>query len=116
MTCEKCELKTKAPQEKWYQRTWRPMAAFVYLIICIFDFIIMPTYLEVNAKNFDMPAYVELVRTLESDAVQSKMLTAVPTQRERWEPITLGGAGTFHLAFGAVLGVSAYTRNKEKQL
>ena len=31
-----------------------------------------------------------------------------------WDPLTLKGAGMFHLSFGAILGVSAYTRGQEK--
>jgi hypothetical protein len=31
-----------------------------------------------------------------------------------WDPLTLKGAGLFHLAFGAILGVSAFTRGQEK--
>jgi hypothetical protein len=33
---------------------------------------------------------------------------------QQWDPITLGGAGLFHVAMGAVLGIAAYGRTKEK--
>jgi hypothetical protein len=32
----------------------------------------------------------------------------------QWNPLTLQGAGLFHLAMGAVLGIAAYGRTKEK--
>ena len=32
----------------------------------------------------------------------------------QWNPLTLQGAGLFHLAMGAILGVAAYGRSKEK--
>jgi hypothetical protein len=32
----------------------------------------------------------------------------------QWQPLTLQGAGLFHIAMGAVLGVAAYGRTKEK--
>jgi hypothetical protein len=32
----------------------------------------------------------------------------------QWNPITLQGAGLFHLAMGAVLGIAAYGRTQEK--
>jgi hypothetical protein len=32
----------------------------------------------------------------------------------QWQPLTLQGAGLFHLAMGAVLGIAAYGRTKEK--
>lgn len=33
---------------------------------------------------------------------------------QQWDPITLGGGGLFHVAMGAVLGITAYGRTKEK--
>jgi hypothetical protein len=32
----------------------------------------------------------------------------------QWLPITLGGGGLFHVAMGAVLGVTAWSRGQEK--
>jgi hypothetical protein len=32
----------------------------------------------------------------------------------QWQPITLQGAGLFHIAMGAVLGIAAYGRTQEK--
>jgi hypothetical protein len=32
----------------------------------------------------------------------------------QWQPLTLQGAGLFHVAMGAVLGIAAYGRTKEK--
>jgi hypothetical protein len=32
----------------------------------------------------------------------------------QWQPITLQGAGLFHISMGAVLGIAAYGRTKEK--
>ena len=34
--------------------------------------------------------------------------------RTQWQPITLQGAGLFHIAMGAVLGIAAYGRTQEK--
>jgi hypothetical protein len=31
-----------------------------------------------------------------------------------WQPLTLQGGGLIHIAFGAILGISAYTRGQEK--
>jgi hypothetical protein len=31
-----------------------------------------------------------------------------------WEPLTLQGAGLFHVAMGAILGVTAWSRGREK--
>jgi hypothetical protein len=32
----------------------------------------------------------------------------------QWQPLTLQGAGLYHIAMGAVLGIAAYGRTKEK--
>ena len=32
----------------------------------------------------------------------------------QWQPLTLQGAGLFHMAMGAVMGVAAYGRTQEK--
>jgi len=32
----------------------------------------------------------------------------------QWQPLTLQGAGLFHLAMGAVLGIAAFGRTQEK--
>jgi hypothetical protein len=34
--------------------------------------------------------------------------------RTQWSPITLQGAGLFHMAMGAILGIAAYGRTQEK--
>lgn len=74
--------------EHWIAKYWRPAAAWVYLVINIFDFIIAPL---VNIYYFGPSGkYIQ------------------------WIPLTLMGAGTFHLAFGAILGVSAWSRGQEK--
>jgi hypothetical protein len=31
-----------------------------------------------------------------------------------WVPLTLQGGGMYHIAMGAILGISAFTRGKEK--
>jgi hypothetical protein len=70
------------------QCTWRPMLAHVYMAICIFDFVIMPILQNYLNAKFGTVHY--------------------------HSPLTLKEAGMFHLAFGAILGASAWTRGKEK--
>lgn len=80
-------------KEDWMQKKWRPMMAVMYMMVCVFDFILFPImftgvqFWEVEAAN---------------DAFR------------QWNPITLGGGGLFHVAMGAVLGVSAWSRGQEK--
>jgi len=69
---------------------WRPMMAFIYMITCLCDFVIFPVLWSV-------------LQALTHGNVTSQ-----------WQPLTLQGAGLYHLAMGAVLGVAAYGRTKEK--
>lgn len=71
-------------------RKWRPMMAFVYMATCIADFIIFPILWS-------------LLQAYSNGQVTSQ-----------WQPLTLQGAGFFHIAMGAVLGIAAYGRTKEK--
>ena len=64
---------------------------WLYMGICAFDFVIFPIL-----WNLAQATYLK---------------TIVFTQ---WSPLTLQGAGFFHIAMGAVLGLSAYGRSQEK--
>lgn len=103
-------------QEKTYKKLWRPLAAYIYLAICVLDFAIMPFYIEED--NLKSNLSVELAKIENFDnyesPVQVKIVEELTTIRE-WEPLTLQGNGFFHLAFMAILGVAAYTRGNEKK-
>jgi hypothetical protein len=79
------------PQEDWMQKKWRPAMGWTYMAVCLFDFIVAPILWS-------------LVQVIGAGKVDMQ-----------WHPLTLEGAGLFHLAMGAVLGISAYGRSKEKQ-
>lgn len=80
-------------EEDWMQRKWRPMMAIMYMVVCIFDFIIFPIGFTV---------------------VQFWEVEAANDAFRQWQPLTLIGAGLFHMAMGAVLGISAWSRGQEK--
>ena len=67
------------------------MMAVVYMAIILFDFIIFPIFWSI-------------VQVYGSTGVVSL----------QWSPLTLLSGGVFHAAMGAVLGVAAWTRGKEK--
>ena len=81
---------TKRKIDNWMQKYWRPMMSLVYIAIIIFDFIVAPVFWSI------MQVYAS-----GSIALQ-------------WAPLTLQSGGIFHAAMGAVLGISAFTRGKEK--
>ena len=75
---------------KWMQNLWRPAMGWMYMLTCMTDFVIFPILWSL---------------------LQAVMHVATITQ---WQPLTLQGAGLFHIAMGAVLGIAAYGRTKEK--
>ena len=81
------------PAEDWMQRKWRPLMAMMYMFCCLSDFALFPILFTV---------------------VQFWELQAANDAFRQWVPITLQGGGLFHVAMGAVLGVSAYGRTQEK--
>jgi hypothetical protein len=77
-------------KEDWMNSKWRPMMGWTYMLTCIADFVVFPILWS-------------LVQALHGGQVNSQ-----------WQPITLQGAGLFHIAMGAILGIAAYGRTQEK--
>jgi hypothetical protein len=77
-------------KEDWMNSKWRPMMGWMYMIVCTCDFMLFPVLWS-------------LLQSLSHGQVNSQ-----------WQPLTLQGAGLFHLAMGAVLGIAAYGRTQEK--
>jgi len=99
--------------EHGFKKFWRPIAAYVYLIICIFDFMGAPMYVAYNNEQVNSEAFAE-IRALADKDVQIKALEQLDLGSKSWEPLTLMGGAFFHLSFGAILGIAAFTRGKEK--
>ena len=87
---EEVKSESAKKNEDWMNSKWRPMMGWSYMITCIFDFVLAPVLWSV---------------------LQSVSHGSVQTQ---WQPLTLQGAGLFHLAMGAVLGIAAFGRTQEK--
>lgn len=102
----------KEHSDSWYSKSWRPIAAYIYLFICICDFVFIPVYYE-YAKTIQQSSYVELALMFPEGVYQIEALKALQTSRT-WEPLTLQATGLFHIAFGAILGVSAWTRSRDQ--
>lgn len=98
--------------ECWWARTWRPMAFWVYAFICIFDFVLMPVWYQIN--YYDVTRKQAIESSLKYDQKQLEALTVL-INRQPWEPITLQGGGLLHLSFGAILTGTAITRGREKE-
>ena len=82
-------------EEHWMKSFWRPAMGWLYMLICFMDFCVFPMlsmFLPVIERMFGLT------------------MGYVP-----WQSLTLSNGGLIHLAFGAILGVSAYGRTQEKK-
>ena len=79
----------KKKDEDWMQKKWRPAMGWMYMVVCFCDMVLFPV------------AWSVLQAVLKQPVTQ-------------WNPLTLQGAGLFHLAMGAVLGIAAWGRTQEK--
>ena len=77
-------------KEDWMNSKWRPMMGWMYMGVCIFDFVLAPVLWSLTQALFHGGVNVQ------------------------WQPLTLQGAGLFHISMGAVLGLAAYGRTQEK--
>ena len=89
---EKLEEKSESEKKKedWMNAKWRPMMGWMYMAVCAFDFVLAPILWSLTQALFHGGVNVQ------------------------WQPLTLQGAGLFHIAIGAVLGLAAYGRTQEK--
>lgn len=100
--------------EQWYKKIWRPMMAFVYAGIVVFDFVVMPIIIESSNSAISNQQAVELALKFQDSTAQVQSLQSFTVKRS-WNPLTLMGGGMFHLAFGALLTGAAVTRGMEKK-
>jgi hypothetical protein len=76
--------------QDWINKKWRPVMGWIYMLTCTADFVVFPILWS-------------LLQAMSKGAVTSQ-----------WQPLTLQGAGLYHIAMGAVLGIAVYGRTKEK--
>ena len=81
---------SEAKKEDWMNSKWRPMMGWMYMLVCTMDMVVFPVLWS-------------LLQSLNHGQVTSQ-----------WNPLTLQGAGLFHIAMGAVLGIAAFGRTQEK--
>ena len=88
---------------------WRWTALITYLVICIYDFIVVPVWYGLSrAMLLDVDSYMANLQLIDDPMVQMEYMKKLVSQHE---PFTLKGGGLFHLAFGALLTGS--TLNKK---
>jgi hypothetical protein len=94
--------------EHWYQRAWRPSMAAIYMMLCILDYGVRPIVNYYQTKIYSLSQIVETIQELEP-TVQIQILNQ--SRQEAVPPIL---SEFVHLAFGAILGVAAFSRGMEK--
>ena len=86
---QKQTSESEKKKEDWMNSKWRPAMGWMYMLTCITDFVLFPI-------------------------LWSLLQTVMNQPITQWQPLTLQGAGLFHIAMGAVLGIAAYGRTQEK--
>ncbi len=86
---EEVKSESEKKKEDWMNAKWRPMMGWMYMAVCVMDMVIFPV-------------------------LWSLLQTMTKTPITQWNPLTLQGAGLFHIAMGAVLGLAAWGRTQEK--
>jgi hypothetical protein len=90
MSAQEVKSESAKKNEDWMNSKWRPAMGWMYMAVCMADFVAFPILWS-------------LVQVLGDGKVETQ-----------WSPITLQGAGLFHMAMGAILGIAAYGRTQEK--
>ena len=83
------EKESAKQDEHWAKAYWRPAMGWLYMLICLVDFVVFPA----------IAMFLPIVTKLQY----------VP-----WLSLSLSNGGLIHMAFGAILGVAAYGRTQEK--
>jgi len=86
---EEVKSVSETKKEDWMNSKWRPMMGWMYMVICTMDMVVFPI-------------------------LWSLLQAVTHTAITQWNPLTLQGAGLFHIAMGAVLGIAAFGRTQEK--
>lgn len=86
---QKTISESEKKKEDWMNSKWRPAMGWMYMLTCVTDFVIFPI-------------------------LWSLLQTVMKQPITQWQPLTLQGAGLFHIAMGAVLGIAAMGRTQEK--
>ena len=87
---QNAEVLVTNTNEDWINKKWRPLMGYMYMAVCISDFIIFPVAWSIIQALF------------------------AGNVTHPWQPLTLQGAGLFHISMGAVLGIAVYGRTQEK--
>ncbi len=83
------QSESEKKKEDWMNSKWRPAMGWIYMATCTADFILFPVLWSLLQAVLKQPV-------------------------TQWQPLTLQGAGLYHIAMVAVLGIAAMGRTQEK--
>ena len=89
MEKKQMDIDNAKQDEHWAKAYWRPAMGWLYMLICLVDFVVFPA----------IAMFLPIVTKLQYVA---------------WQSLSLSNGGLIHMAFGAILGVAAYGRTQEK--
>ena len=85
---------------------WRWTALIVYVVICLFDFVIVPSYIALTRP--DPAEHIKTLLEIEDTMVRLEYLKIASQGVNRHEPFTLTNGGILHISFGALLTGSVF--------
>jgi hypothetical protein len=84
---------------------WHAASCVVYFVICLFDFVVVPSFIGLTREDYH--DLVPVVKNLPPEVALSVV------NREPWYPLTLHGGGLFHLAMGSIITGSVVSRHRK---
>lgn len=87
------EVSTNTDQsikDNWFKSYWRPAMAWLYFVTCLFDFLLAPILNNLYFVIYKVGQF------------------------QNWDPLTLKGAGLYHISMMAIVGITAWSRGQEK--
>lgn len=95
--------KVRGVTQKYFAFT----ALAIYLIICLYDFMVVPIWYGLHRPDLEM--FVNILNTVEDPLIQLELMRVKTGQHN---PFTLMNGGIFHLSFGAILTGSTFGFNR----
>lgn len=99
--------------DTWIAVNWHPIAVMTYLFICLMDFVVFPGIVQVENARYNAAKLVELATEFHDGPAQIEAIHILHEQHD-WDPLTLRGNGLFHIAFGGIISMAAYSRGRER--
>ena len=81
--------------EHWLKAFWEPCMAWLYMFICLSDFIVFPLL------DMLIPFFCAVFKI------------SPPFAYAPWQPITLTNGGFIHITFGGVLGIARWRKRDD---